>query len=52
MKTAMLTRARRLFQHPDVPAAIARHNMRQWARSIRHLGDRWLLARPINAATN
>lgn len=47
MKTHMLTRARRLFQHADVPATTARHNMRQWVRSIRVLGDRWLLARPI-----
>ena len=48
MNTKMLTRARRLFCHADVPASTARHNMRQWARSIRMLGDRWLLARHVS----
>jgi hypothetical protein len=47
MKTKMLSRARRLFCHDYVPQSTARHNMRQWVRSIRQLGDRWLLATSI-----
>lgn len=47
MKTKMLTRARRLFCHADVPTSTSRHNMRQWVRSIRLLGDRWLLATSV-----
>lgn len=48
MKTARLKQARRLFFHEAVPASTARHNARQWVRSLRHLGDRWLLAKPVN----
>jgi hypothetical protein len=47
MKTKMLKRARQLFCHAHAPTSTARHNMRQWVRSIRHLGDRWLLAKNI-----
>ena len=48
MKTARLKQARRLFFHETVPASTARHNACQWARSLRYLGDRWLLAKPVN----
>ena len=37
MKTNMLTKARKLFASPDVPAYVNRHNRRAWVRSIRHL---------------
>ena len=37
MKTNMLTKARKLFSSPDVPAYVNRHNRRAWVRSIRHL---------------
>jgi hypothetical protein len=47
MKTKMLKRARHLFCHAYVPTSTARHNMRQWVRSIRQLGDRWLLAKNV-----
>lgn len=46
MNTRMLSMARRLFVHQDVNPQTARHNMRVWARSVRLLGDRWLLAKP------
>jgi len=46
--TTKLRLVRQLFLHPDVPVSTARHNMRAWVRSIRQLGNRWLLANPIN----
>lgn len=48
MNTNLLKRARRLFQHADVPASTYRHNVRAWARSVAFLGDKWLLANPVN----
>lgn len=47
MNVTRLRQARRLFYVEDVPRRTARHNMRQWVRSIRHLGNRWLLANSI-----
>lgn len=47
MNTTMLTRARRLFDRPGIPRNVVRHNCRQWARSVRMLGDKWLIAKPI-----
>lgn len=51
MNTTRLRQARRLFFHDMVPARTARHNARQWARSIRNLGGNWLLARPMETRT-
>lgn len=45
MKTSMLTRVRRHF-NCGVPK-IDRHNQRQWVRSVRFLGDKWLLAQQV-----
>lgn len=47
MKTTVLRHVRQLFNVPHVPAHINRHNQRQWVRSIRRLGDKWLLAKPV-----
>jgi hypothetical protein len=44
MNTVMLKRARRNFDRPGIPRHTVRHNIRAWARSIRHLGNNWLLA--------
>lgn len=49
MNTAMLTRARRHFCSDYVPQSVNRHNMRAWVRSVRLLGNKWLLAAPIAA---
>lgn len=46
MNTTRLTQARRLFFCRDVPTSLARHNARAWARSLRFLGNAWLLANP------
>ena len=40
-----LKQARRLFCHPLAPRHTQRHNIRQWVKSLRLLGCRWLLAR-------
>lgn len=40
-----LKQARRLFCHPLAPRSVQRHNIRQWVKSLRLLGHRWLLAR-------
>lgn len=48
MNTTRLKQARRLFARPGVPQSTARHNIRAWTRSVRQLGDRWLLAKPID----
>jgi hypothetical protein len=50
MNTTRLQQARRLFFHDMVEAKTARHNARMWARSIKNLQDKWLLARPMEKA--
>ena len=47
MNTTRLKQARRLFHNDHTPPSTARHNIRQWVRSLRNLGDKWLLARPV-----
>lgn len=44
MNTSLLKHVRTLFVHDMVPTSTARHNMRQWVRSVRMLGDKHLLA--------
>lgn len=51
MKTNLLKRARSLFRHPDVPLHVQRHNVRAWAKSVAFLGDKWLLAKPVQRKT-
>lgn len=47
MKTNVLKHVRQLFNTEGVDVRINRHNQRQWVRSVRHLGDKWLLAKPV-----
>ena len=47
MNTKMLKHVRTLYNTKDVDKRINRHNQRQWVRSIRYLGDKWLLATPV-----
>ena len=47
MKTEMLTRVRKHYCHDMAPVNTQRHNIRQWVRSVRMLGDKWLLAKQI-----
>ena len=45
MKTRALKLVRELFAVDYVPLHTQRHNQRQWVKSVRQLGDRWLLAK-------
>jgi hypothetical protein len=47
MNTKMLKHVRTLFNTEGVDKRINRHNQRQWVKSIRYLGDKWLLAKHI-----
>lgn len=47
MNTTFLRLARQHFDRPYIPRHIVRHNVRQWAKSLRHLGDKWLLAQKV-----
>jgi len=47
MKTQALKTVRRLFNVDYVPKAQNRHNQRAWVRSIRSLGERWLLSKQV-----
>lgn len=49
MNITMLTRVRRHFN--CAPRHVNRHNQRAWVRSVRHLGDKWLLAMPVQRPT-
>jgi hypothetical protein len=53
MTTEQLRRKARVMYNNDmVPDYINRHNQRQWVRSIRFLGDKWLLATPVQRKEN
>ena len=47
MNTQALKAVRRLFNVDYVPKAQNRHNQRAWVRSVRILGDRWLLSKQV-----
>ena len=50
MNTTVLRRVRQMFSSDWVPAEHNRSYQRQWVRQVRHLGDKWLLAKPIQRA--
>lgn len=37
----------KLWANPMVPRHIVRHNRRAWLASVLRLGDKWLLAQPV-----
>lgn len=47
MNTKYLIKVRRIFATYDAPPETIRYYQRQWVRSIRRLGDKWLTARPV-----
>lgn len=47
METKALRHVRRLFNNPHIPVEHNRSYRRQWVRQIRLLGDKWLLAKPV-----
>lgn len=44
----LVRKSQTLYNVPDVPRSIKRHNRHQWVRSVQRLGSKWLLAHPIN----
>lgn len=50
MNTKMLKLARRLWNVDYLPKDINRANARKWVRSVRILGDKWLLAKKVGRA--
>ena len=46
MNTKLLRIARKHFVRDYIPVSTQRHNIRAWVRSLRLLGDKWLLAKP------
>lgn len=47
MNTKMLTKARSLWNNPEVSRELNRANMRKWTKSVKMLGSNWLLAVPV-----
>ena len=47
MNTKILKQTREMWNVTDVPREINRANQLKWVRSIRMLGDKWLLAKPM-----
>jgi hypothetical protein len=47
MNTQALKTVRRLFNVDYVSKEQNRHNQRAWVRSVRFLGDRWLLSQKV-----
>lgn len=43
MNTKLLCRVRQIFNSDYVPQQINRANQRKWVRSVRMLGDKWLI---------
>lgn len=47
MNTRFLTHVRKIFASYDAPPETIRSYQRQWIRSVRQLGDKWLVAKQI-----
>jgi hypothetical protein len=47
MNTRFLKQVRRIFSRYDAPPEVIRSYQRQWVRSVRQLGDKWLVAKHI-----
>ncbi len=47
MKVRLLRLGRKLWSVEGVSRELNRRNMRHWVRSLRTLGDKWLLAKEV-----
>ena len=47
MNTRFLKRVRAMFASYDAPPEVISSYQRQWVRSVRRLGNNWLVAKPI-----
>jgi len=52
MNTKLLKHTRELFKSYDVPEHVRRSYRLKWIRSVRLLGDKWLLAKHIQRKTD
>jgi hypothetical protein len=52
MNVRMLRHVRELWNVEHVPLATNRANQRKWVRSVRLLGNKWLLAQHIERKTH
>ncbi len=52
MNTVALKYVRNLFQTYQAPPQTIRSYQRQWIRSVRFLGDNWLLAKKVERLEN
>lgn len=43
----LVRRANRLWSSPTVPPEMNRLNKRKWIKAVQRLGDKWLLAKPV-----
>jgi hypothetical protein len=48
MKTNILKKLRATYNSDFVPPEFNRSYQRQWVKQVRRLGDKWLLAKPVN----
>lgn len=47
MNIKFLKRVRAIFAAYDAPPQVIRSYQRQWVRSVRRLGDNWLVAKQV-----
>jgi hypothetical protein len=47
MNTRYLKQVRRIFSQYDAPPEVIRSYQRQWVRSVRRLGTKWLVAKNV-----
>jgi len=47
MNVTALKHVRQLWNVDYVPSHINRHNQLEWVKSVRLLGDKWLIAKPL-----
>ena len=52
MNTQVLRRVRQMFNNPYIPQEHNRAYQRKWVQQVRHLGDKWLLAKPVKRPDN
>jgi hypothetical protein len=47
MNITLLRHAQQLFKTYNAPPDVIRSYQLKWARSVHQLGDKWLLAKPV-----
>ena len=47
MNTRFLTHVRKIFSTYQAPPEVIRAYQKQWVRSVRRLGDKWLVAKQV-----